>query len=182
MAPSNQNHTSEPIIRVMSLDDTVAARKMHADSWNITYPNEQDGITSEWVHERTAQWLTPEGIEKSRQYFSDILHDHNHYHRIAVIGDKVVGAIHVSKVDGKQCLQMIYVEKSQYGTGLSQRLINGAFIWLDKTKSTTLEVVYNNQRAIAFYGRNGFEIDEGSEHLYADKLTVINMTRKGDKK
>lgn len=181
MTPTSKSHQFEPIIRSTTVDDAFCIRKMQADSWNLTYPNKKAGVTLEWVKERTSKWLTAEGVEKSRQHFSNIIKDSDNYHCVAAEADEIVGVMHASKANGAQHLEMIYIKQSKFGTGLAQRLIDTAFAWFDMTKPIVLEVANYNQRAIAFYIRNGFEIENGSEHMFADKLIVLNMIRRGDK-
>ncbi len=60
------------IIRDTTADDLLALRTMHGQSWRDTYPNEAEGVPRKWVEERTAGWITPEGIENSKEHVKNI--------------------------------------------------------------------------------------------------------------
>jgi ribosomal protein S18 acetylase RimI-like enzyme len=154
---------------------------MHAQSWRDTYPNEEAGISKEWVNEWTAQWVTPESIEASKEYLKEALTSPLHLHRLAVVDGEVVGLLHASKDEDKQSLDALYLDKAYHGNGLADTLMRLALEWLDPTLPISLEVATYNARAIAFYNRYGFGIQEGSEHMFRDKIPVITMQREGVK-
>jgi len=173
---------SEPIIRETSMDDVITVRKMQAQSWLDTYPDAGSGVSREWVKEVTDRWLTPEGLDNSLTFMGGIIGNPNNFHCVAVDGNEVIGCSHVSNVDGQQVLQALYVDKNQHGKGVAQKLMDQSMGWLDTKKPIQLEVADYNDRAIAFYRKYGFDIEPGSEHIFADIIPTINMIRKGDKK
>jgi len=173
---------SEPVIRETSLDDVIEMRKMQAQSWLDTYPNEESGVSHEWVKEVTDLWLIPEALENSLVFIGRIIDSPDNYHCVAIDNGKVVGCSHVSNIDGQQVLQAIYVDKDQHGKGVAKKLMDQSMSWLDNTKPIELEVADYNDRAIAFYRKYGFEIEPGSEHKFNETIPTINMIRKGDKK
>jgi len=175
---------SEPVIRETSLDDIIAVRKMQAQSWLDTYPNEESGISKELIKDTIDHWLIPENLEGSVAFMSNIIGNPNNFHHVAVDGDKVIGFVHVSDVDDEQVLQALYVDKNHHGKGVAQKLMIQAMNWLDKTKPIKLEVADYNDRAIAFYRKYGFDIEPDSEHIFTElvPIPIINMIRKGDKK
>jgi ribosomal protein S18 acetylase RimI-like enzyme len=168
-------------IRPTTIDDIPKMRIMHARSWRDTYPNEEHGVSKEWVEERTARWLTPEALEDSRVRFGPVYNDPRHFHRIALKDGQVVGIVHGSKNDKGQHLEAIYIDKELYGTGLAKRLMEQVLEWFDRSLPIALEAVTYNERAKAFYRKYGFEEKTGSEHLFAEKMPVIVMERKGEK-
>jgi len=168
-------------IRTATINDVPNIRKMHADSWVDTYPNKDLGITLEWIQEYTNQWLTPEKIKDSQDFFKGIFGNPNHYYRVVTDGNNILGMIHASKIDGKQYLGALYIDKKQHGTGVAHKMMDGAFSWFDLEKPIELEVAIYNKRAISFYRKHGFEIDENSEHKFQDQIPSVNMTRKGNK-
>lgn len=172
-------HTSA-IVREASQDDVLKIRTMHAHSWLVAYPNEEFGVPEEWVKERVAAWTTEEGIQKSKEHFRSIFGHPAHYYRIAELNDKVVGLVHAINEGEKQHLAALYVDESQYGNGLAQRLMDGAIDWLDTAKSIDLEVAVYNARAIRFYEKYGFKVQNGSEHQFAEKIPVVNMILEGE--
>lgn len=166
-------------IREASHDDIFKIRQMHAKSWLAAYPNDEAGVPESWIKETTNEWLTPESLEKSREHFAGILDNPDHFYRIATAGDQVVGMVHASKIEGKQHLDALYVDESQYGSGLAQQLIGMVDQWIDPAQPIDLEVVAYNKRAIRFYEKCGFSLVEGSEHLFKDKMPTVGMIRKG---
>lgn len=168
-------------IRPTTIDDIPKMRAMHARSWLDAYPNEDHGVTRKWVEERTNGWLTPEALEDSRVRFGTVYGSPQHFHRIAVKNSDVVGIVHASKTEKGQHLEALYIAKEFYGSGLAKRLMDQALNWLDLSLPVDLEVVTYNKRAQAFYKKYGFEEKIGSEHLFAEKMPVIVMERKGDR-
>ena len=157
-------------------------RAMHARSWLDAYPNEEYGVPKKWVEERTNGWLTPEALEDSRVRFGPVYSNPQHFHRIAVKDGDVVGIVHASKTEKGQHIEALYIAKEFYGSGLAKQLMKQAFGWLDLSGAIDLEVVTYNERAKAFYRKYGFEEKASSEHLFADKMPVVVMERRGDEK
>lgn len=179
---SKYDNTKESIIRTGTLEDILGVRKIQANTWLEIYPNEKVGVSRKWIEEYTQKWFKPKNLEGSREYFKGVFGNPDHYYRVASEGKEIVGQIHVSLVDGNQQFGSIYIDKKMRGTGLAQKMIDGAFEWLDLTKPIALEVASYNKRAIEFYRKNGFEVVEGSEHVFDDRIPTINMVRKGDEK
>ncbi len=168
-------------IRKTTFEDIEELRKMHAQSWNDTYPNEEMGVSQAWVKERTSAWLTPEGIEKSVEHFKGVFDNPDHFHRIATKNGRIIGLVHMSNLDGKQHLEGLYLDKSQHGIGLAQQLMDAALAWSDMTQPITLEVASYNERAKAFYRKYGFVEKSEDIKMFADKIPCMVMERKGDK-
>lgn len=171
---------SQPAIVIPTLDDVESYRRMQAASWVDTYPNEEAGVPYEWVKAYTETWLTPEALAASRERVKGVLENPNSTLLIAKVGNKSVGMINVTREEGEQELEAIYVDRDYHGTGLSQRLIDAAFATLDLTNPVKVNVVAYNKRAQGFYEKNGFVAIPGSEHLYKEKLPTIDMIREGD--
>jgi ribosomal protein S18 acetylase RimI-like enzyme len=167
-------------IRDTTFDDIPKMRAMHGQSWRDTYPSPENGVTQEWIEQRTADWITPDAIEQSQQHFKAIFGNPNHLHQVALNGDEIVGIVHVSKNDHGQHLEALYIDKGYYGTGLAQRLMDRALNWCDPSWMIDLEVATYNERAKAFYKKYGFEEKPGSEQKFADVIPVVTMIRKGD--
>jgi ribosomal protein S18 acetylase RimI-like enzyme len=168
------------IIRDTTADDLLALRTMHGQSWRDTYPNEAEGVPRKWVEERTAGWITPEGIENSKEHVKNIYGHPEHLHKIAVEDGKVVGIVHVAKTAEKQHLHALYVAKEYYGQGLAQQLMDTALKWIDPNRPIDLQVVTYNERAKAFYRKYGFKEVPGTEEKFAEVIPVITMERKGE--
>ncbi len=168
-------------IRQATPEDAVAVRRLQADSWLATYPSEDNGVSYEWVKNRTDSWLTPESLEISKGYFERAINDPNGFYRLASSDDSVIGFVHLSaNEDDTKELESIYTDPATFGTGLGAELMGAAMEWVGSA-DTTLTVASYNERAIRFYQKNGFEIVKDSEHTYAGTMPVVRMIRKGEK-
>lgn len=167
-------------IREPVLDEAEAIRRMHARSWLDTYPNEDEGISYAWVKEETDSWLTPEGLKRSREHFSNVFGNPDHFYRVAVDGDKIIGLVHVLNQNDHKHLGAIYVDKAYHGTGVAQELMALADQWIGD-EDVDLDVVTYNKRAMRFYEKHGFKAVEGENELFKGKIPNITMVRKGGK-
>lgn len=165
-------------IREATMDDIENIRRMHAQSWLDTYPNEKAGISYEWVKEATDTWLTPEGLEKSREHFRGVFGNPDHFYRIATDGDRVIGLVHGLEQDGHKHLGALYVDKGYHGTGVAQRLMDQVDTWFGDDE-VDLEVVAYNERAKAFYRKYGFVESDKVNELFEGRLPNVTMIRKG---
>lgn len=171
----------EPIaqfeIRATTADDIVVLRHMHAKSWLATYPNDNAGISYDWVKEETDSWLTEKGLAKSREHFKNIFDSPEHLHQIAVDDEgKVIGLVHVLNQDGHKHLGALYVDEAYHGMGLAQQLMERANQWIGD-EAVDLEVVTYNKRAIRFYEKQGFEKVEGENELFKGRIPNSTMAR-----
>ena len=173
------------IIRKMKIEDAEAIRRFHRRSWRDTYPNEKAGVSREWVERVTDEWLTQEKMERSLEIFQSVIDDEkNQYYRLVEVDGEVMGFVHGTRRDdsGEQHLDAIYIDKDLQGTGMAQKLVGGLFGFLDLTRDIWLEVVSYNERAKAFYRKNGFEEVKGSDFLFKEVMPSIKMVRKGEEK
>lgn len=162
-------------------DDVLCTRAVQAESWLATYPNEEAGVSYEWVKNLTDNWLTDQALKQSRQILTDVINDPSMFYRLAESGGKVVGFIHTAtNNDGTKELEAIYTSPETFGSGLGQQLMNIANKWIGGTE-TTLKVAEYNARAIRFYEKNGFRIVQGTEELYKEMIPIITMKREGDR-
>lgn len=167
-------------IREATLDDALAIRTMHAQSWRDTYQNDDIGVTEEWLIEETNSWLTDEGMTKTVEFYRKNFSDPTQFYRIAEKDNEVVGLLHLStKDDGTKHLWGLYTAKETHGTGLAQQLINVADWWIGDS-IVDLDVATYNARAIRFYEKNGFEAVPGGGKIFRGKIPTMIMERKGD--
>lgn len=161
-------------------DDAPGARAMQAESWLATYPNEEAGVTYEWVKSLTDSWLTAEKLDESRRIFTEAINGPSMFYRLAESNGRVVGFVHAAtNDDGTKELEAIYTSPETFGSGLGQRLMNMANEWIGNA-DTTLKVATYNERAIRFYEKNGFHVVQGTEELYKEMIPIITMKREGD--
>jgi ribosomal protein S18 acetylase RimI-like enzyme len=168
-------------IRDTTPEDIPRMRAMHGQSWRDTYPNDEHGVSKEFIEKRTADWVTPENLEKSKEFFKGIIGNPRHFHQIAVRGDEIVGIVHASKTDEGQTLEALYVDKKYHGNGLARQMIEKALAWCDTGRPIDLDVVAYNERAKAFYQKYGFREKPGTEKMFAEVIPTITMEREGDK-
>lgn len=167
-------------IREALPDDAPNARAMQAESWLATYPNEEAGVTYDWVKNLTDSWLTTDKLDRSRQIFTDAINDPTVFFRLAESNGRVVGFVHVAtNDDGTKELEAIYTSPKTFGSGLGQQLMGMASEWIGGAEAT-LKVATYNKRAIRFYEKNGFHIVQGTEELYKEMIPIITMKREGD--
>jgi len=166
------------VIETPTLDDVEGYRRVQARGWLDSYPNEDAGVSHEWVEGQTGNWLTPEALELSRERVQAILDDpQQKFLYVAKVGGKPVGMVHTTAVDGNQRLEALYVDKEFHGTGVAQELFDKAMTRLSPELPVTLEVIAYNERAQRFYSKNGFRIVPGSEHLYKGVMPSVVMVR-----
>ena len=176
-----KERTPQYEIREATFEDVEAVRRMHAQSWLDTYPNEEHDISYDWVKETTDAWLTPGALEKSREYFNNIFGNPEHFYRIALDGDRVIGLMHVDNKDGHKHLGALYIDQDYHGTGLAQKMMKLADDWIGD-EDVSLEVVTYNKRAIRFYEKHGYQLTDTENELFAGKIPNVTMVRKGQKR
>jgi ribosomal protein S18 acetylase RimI-like enzyme len=170
-----------PLIRCAVPDDAEFVRRFQAQSWRQIYPNEEHHVPKEWVEQITTDWLTPQQLTASHDFFVKFLADNNQFYRLAVHNNAVVGFVHGIKhrSNGTGHLAGLYIDKAHYGTGLSHRLMNelDSFFITNKIQKIDLKVAKYNQRAIGFYQKYNFKIIPNSETLLYNVIPSIKMIR-----
>lgn len=162
-------------------DDVEPALRMRAQSWLDTYPNEEHGVSEDFVRTRIQTWMDPVRIETQRKA-AENPDESRVLHRIARDDQgNIIGMIAASKERQFQKIHALYVDKAHHGTGIATQLMNESLEWFDDGRPVMLEVASYNDRAIAFYRKHGFSELKDSEHLFADKVPAIDMVRKGEK-
>ena len=177
-----QEQAPKVTVRDAIESDVPAILKMHAQSWLDTYPNEDAGVSHEWVKAKVGKWDSDENIERRRDFIRRCKGDPNVMYKVAENDDGgIVGIIAPFRNEETQRVGAIYVDKAYYGSGLAQQLMDEIITWSDRSRPLELEVASYNERAKSFYRKYGFKEVQGSEHLAYETLPVITMIRKGDK-
>ena len=169
------------VIRNATEADVLPILKMHAQSWLDTYPNEEAGISRDWVKERVGRWDSDEKIQSRREQIKKSQISDDALYRVAEneAGD-IIAIISPFRNKEVQRVGAIYVDKAYQGTGLAKELMDQIIAWADPNQPLELEVASYNERAKAFYRKYNFEELERSEHTVHEILPVVTMVRKGD--
>jgi ribosomal protein S18 acetylase RimI-like enzyme len=163
-----------------SAEEVIPARHMQAASWRATYPNEEAGVSEEWVNARTSAWLHPDRLKQSIEILDGIIKDPTQFYRIAEANGEVIGFIHLTtKEDSSKYLEALYTSPNTFGAGVGAKLMQAADEWIGGN-TATLEVATYNQRARRFYEKHGFHEIPGSDHFYAETMPTIYMIREGE--
>lgn len=162
-------------IRTATIDDVVAIRTMHAQSWRATYPDTTAGVSRRKINRITSKWLTPTALAESKVYLGRVFDDPDQFYRVALLDGAVVGFIHCITQGGVPHLAGLYTAQEVHGSGLADQLMATAQEYLAAAPAD-LEVASYNARAIAFYRRHGFAVVPGSD---SDMLgiPIITMSR-----
>jgi|GEM_PF-4087201 len=163
-------------------DDALALAKMHVQSWHDTYTG-MHGATTEWIRKRTVNRFNEDGLSETKKLFAaPRQHPESYYFKLAKIEDKVVGFVSGQKTNEEQELSGFYVARDQQGTGLASKLMDMIMSWFNASKTIVLFSAKDNIRAIKFYEKYGFKVDNDAkvEQKYKP-LTIIQMTKQGDK-
>lgn len=169
-------------IRNATEADVPAILKMHAQSWLDTYPNESAGVSREWVQKRIDRWMNDEGIEKRRERVRQALKSDDLLYMVAEDDrGEIIGMISPYRDENVQRIGAIYVAKEHHGSGVAQLLMDRILSWADPKRPIELQVASYNERAKAFYRKQGFKEVEDSERIVHDTLPAITMIRKGEK-
>lgn len=180
-----QKEQSRYTIQNVREADIDAMVKMHAQSWLDTYPNETAGISRQWVQEYVDGWSSPESLERRRLRVKEYANNSDALWQTAKDDENaIIGIISAFRDDQTQKVGAVYVDKSYYGSGLAQQLMDIIIEWADPVRPIELEVASYNERAKAFYRKYQFDEIKGSEHIVREKIPVVTMIRKikGEKK
>ncbi len=161
------------------LEDALELAAMHNQSWIDTYPNDEAGVSLDYIKETIAGRLSEDGLNRRRRNIERSESDPTFFLRIAKNeSNTIAGFIDGSLNDGKYELAGLYTEKSTHGTGLALKLWESYKEWADPTRPIWLTVVTYNERAKAFYKKIGFKELPDTERLYnGTHIPVVDMER-----
>lgn len=166
-------------IEEMKLEDIEPATRMRLQSWLDTYPNDQYGVSREWVKTRNRDQLSPEKIASRRERFIEGKQNGTFNAWIARSAEgKIIGSTTPFKAEDETWrLGSLYVDKNWHGKGVAGQLMQKVIDWING-EDVYLEVASYNERAKAFYRKWGFEEIPDSESLFAGNIPEIKMVRK----
>ena len=165
-----------------NIEDAEELVAMHGQSWLDAYPNEEHGVSREFIQQSVDSRASEEGVKKRREYIQESHTSLDYYFQIARDNKgKLVGFIDGRRGE-KNELSGLYIAKSEYGSGLAQQLCDGILTWFGNKEDIYLTVVTYNGRAQRFYEKIGFKIIPDSEHFHnGTVIPVVDMIRKGEK-
>lgn len=164
--------------------DAEAIARAHALAWEQTYPNEEHGVTLEWVKKRMVNMTTPEGLKYRRNSIREANTDPARIlYRVVKAKDssEVYGFLYVTKDEEQAELQAIYLVDDAKGTGAAQDLMDEAVRFIGDLPCVLWTADYN-QRAIRFYEKYGFQRISGTDKPHHEILTIFKMERPGGHK
>ena len=158
--------------------DSLALARVHNQSWIETYPNEEQGVSKQYIEERVANRLSEEGLKRREAAIQQSYDDPTYFLRIARDdSENIVGFIDGHLKDGEYWLDGLYTLKSTYGTGLGKLLWESYLPWTHG-ENILLTVATYNSRARAFYKKLGFEDKPDTERMFAETpIPVVDMLR-----
>jgi ribosomal protein S18 acetylase RimI-like enzyme len=161
-----------------TISEALALTKLHNQSWIETYPNEEHGVSKEYIEKRVADRLSEEGIKRREDAIQKSYDDPTYFLRIAKDDTgRIVGFIDGHVKDNECWLDGLYTLKSTHGSGLGQLLWEAYLPWTNYN-DVLLTVATYNDRARAFYRKLGFENKAGTERYFADTpIPVVDMVR-----
>lgn len=150
-------------------DDDDGIRYVQHQTWLATYPNEELGITREAINARFAY---PDGTLMRRHPTNkqQINTDPALHVWVAKEEQRVIGFCIAVKEIMNGHVRAIYVLPAHQGRGIGKRLLQSALDWLGDHKPVTLSVATYNTKAIAFYRRFGFEMNEQAPGMSVARL------------
>ncbi|MDR2565145.1 MAG: GNAT family N-acetyltransferase [Bifidobacteriaceae bacterium] len=151
------------MIREAVAGEAADIRRLQARSWRVTYPNDEWGVSRQWVEQLTDSWLTAQALAESADFMAAVLAAPDTFYRVAEVDGRIAGFVHAVKHDSREAeLLGLYLDPPAFGIGVGAELMSAAVDWIGPLPAR-LEVAPYNQRAIRFYHRYGFSEVPGSE-------------------
>ncbi|MGI8636910.1 MAG: GNAT family N-acetyltransferase [Segetibacter sp.] len=166
------------IIEKAALEDVDPIGEAQLQSWRETYPNEELGITKEWIEEQVGFLTEKAGNDFRRKTIVEAMQPTSPTLYL-VVKDKngsVYGFLHVTRKEVDACFDAIYLTKDVQGTGIAQELMQKALDFIGDLP-IELEVASYNKRAIAFYESYDFKIIERKKEFHKGKIPLVAMMR-----
>ena len=145
-------------VRRATLADAEGIARVHLRGWQEAYAHlvPAETLAGLSLGARTERWRTGPAL---------VTGDPECW--VGVRGDAVVGFALASTRPGEDRprdteLEALYILASEYGTGVGQALVDAAL----GARPAFLRVFQDNPRALAFYRRNGFEVESASVYAF----------------
>lgn len=134
-------------LRTASLDDLETISAMLSETWHATY---DEIYGEEKVAELTGAWHSVPALkQRMNKPRSEFI--------VCDDGAEITGMAFVSQVDAEtSMLHQLYVRPSAQGQGVGKKLLIEVEACFPDVRKIRLEVEAANERAVAFYEREGF--------------------------
>ena len=165
------------VITAARPDDAAALGPLHLRNWLQNYLNPDAGIDESWIREHRGSSATAEGIGQWRE-FIEAANQHRapNFCRVVRSETEIVGYLCGHWEESESItLGPMYLLSHAQGHGLGGHMMTEFLTWAGPAR-IRLGVVDDNERAIRFYRRHGFEI-AGERYLWRDRLPTLPMTR-----
>lgn len=161
------------------IEEALELATMHNKSWVDTYPNDDAGVSLEYIKELISTRLSEESLDRRRSNIARSKDDTAYFLRIAKnkSGD-IVGFIDGFFENDTYELAGLYTDKKTHGSGLAMQLWHSYKQWMNPAKTVWLTVATYNEKAKAFYRKVGFKELPHTKRLYKKtRIPVIDMER-----
>lgn len=154
-ADMNDKRQGDVSISLAQVADIHGIQEVWFQSWLVTYPNEELGVTRAGVEERWKDRHSDEKTERLRRF----IERPNDTERIFVAKEEgeIVGLCRVAREGAFNELNALYVAPIALGRGIGTSLWQHTLTFLDTSKPTYVYVATYNERAVAFYQKKGFK-------------------------
>ncbi len=142
-------------IRKSIPNDVYGIREVQRVTWLKTYPNSEEGITTEDIIRKFDIDKTPEGKKRIKER-KKMYEDANIGIWVAEADDNIIGFCMAIKEGEHNRVGAIYVLPNYHRKGLGGQLIEKAFAWLGDKKDILVNVARYNKQAISFYKKYSF--------------------------
>src|SRR5260221_5179041 len=141
-------------IILCQVQDVESLREIQKEVWLATYPNEENGITTEAIQTLFAD------KDKSSQWINQVkqaITTGESVGWIATVQGIIVGYCFIKKMENKNRILSLYVLPQYQKQGIGKALMEKMLEWIENTKPIVLEVAAYNTNAINFYKSFGFK-------------------------
>lgn len=127
--------------------DEIAIGKIHLQSWQESYRDDEHGITEKVINDLRGDTATEGGNEIRRKIFAESRETPNRvlYRVVKTDVGEIVGFMHCIKNEVKNELMAIYLLNEAKGAGTGGRLMEEFLTWADKDKPAVLRVFSANE-------------------------------------
>lgn len=169
------------IITQATLEDAEGIGEAQLQSWRETYPNEELGISEEWVQEAVGHVAEEGGNNFRRKTIEESLKPDSSTLYLVVKNSegKARGFLHVTRKEPVAYFDAIYLTKEVQGTGVAHDLMQKALNFL-KGLPVEVRAASYNDRALKFYEQYGFKVTGELEELHKGKMPITVMVREAD--